>query len=67
VFEENNDLGWIGIRPLQMGHGIKKERYRLGFNAYNGFSKITFSDCAHVIVNMLVDDTWLGKLPITQY
>jgi len=65
--EANNDLDWIGIRPLQMKHGIKKEKYRLGFNAYSGFSKITFSDCAHAMVNMLVDDTWIGKSPIIQY
>ena len=67
LLEENRDLGWIGVRPLQMKHGIKKERYRLGFNAYSGFSKITFSDCAHAMVNMLVDDTWIGKSPIIQY
>jgi len=67
LLEANNDLDWIGIRPLQMKHGIKKEKYRLGFNAYSGFSKITFSDCAHAMVNMLVDDTWIGKSPIIQY
>ena len=67
LLEENNDLDWIGVRPLQMKHGIKKEKYRLGFNAYSGFSKITFSDCAHAMLNMLVDDTWIGKSPIIQY
>jgi len=67
LLEENDDLDWIGVRPLQMKHGIKKEKYQLGFNAYSGFSKITFSDCAHAMINMLVDDTWIRKSPIIQY
>ena len=67
LLEENRDLCWIGIRPLQMKHGVKTEKYRLGFNAFNGMSKITFADCAHAMVQMLVDDTWIGKAPIIQY
>ncbi|MFT5888747.1 MAG: putative NADH-flavin reductase [Zhongshania sp.] len=50
-----------------MNHGTKKEKYRLGFNAFSGMSKITFADCAHAMLNMLVDDTWHGKAPIIQY
>ncbi|MEH6591406.1 MAG: NAD(P)H-binding protein [Halioglobus sp.] len=67
LLEENMDLCWIGVRPLQMKHGKKTGKYRLGFNKYNGMSKITFSDCAHAMVNMLKDDTWIGKAPIIQY
>jgi putative NADH-flavin reductase len=67
LLEKNKDLCWIGIRPLKMYHGIKKEKYRLGFNAFSGMSKITFADCAHAMVHMLVDDTWIGRAPIIQY
>ncbi len=67
LLEENKDLCWIGVRPLQMKHGIKRGKYRLGFNAYSGLSKITFADCAHAMVHMLVDDAWIGKAPIIQY
>ncbi|NRB37674.1 MAG: NAD(P)H-binding protein [Pseudomonadales bacterium] len=67
LLEENKDLCWSGIRPLQMQHGIKRANYRLGFNAFNGLSKISFSDCAHAMIQMLSDDTWIGKAPIIQY
>lgn len=67
LLADNNDLDWIGVRPLQMKHGLKKEKYRLGFHAYNGTSKITFADCAHAMVGMLEDDTWIRKAPIIQY
>lgn len=67
LLQENRDIVWIGIRPLQMKHGKMRSEYRLGFNAYSGMSKITFSDCAHAMVNMLMDDTWVGKAPIVQY
>ena len=67
LLEANKDLNWIGIRPLQMKAGTKTGKYRLGFNAYSGLSKITFADCAHAMVQMLEDDTWLGKAPIIQY
>ena len=61
------DIHWIGIRPLQMNPGIKTGRYRLGFNAFSGLSKITFADCAHAMLGMLDDDTWVHKAPIIQY
>ena len=64
---ENTDVCWLGIRPLQMNQGPKTEIYRLGFNAFSGFSKITFADCAHAMLQMLSDDTWVGKAPIIQY
>ena len=67
LLEENRDLCWIGVRPLRMNHGRKRGEYRLGFNKYSGLSKITFSDCAHAMDNMLNDDTWIGKAPIIQY
>jgi putative NADH-flavin reductase len=67
LLDANKDLSWIGIRPLQMKKGSKRGKYRLGFNAYSGMSKITFADCAHAMVHMLVDDKWLGKAPIIQY
>ena len=67
LLEENRDLNWIGIRPLQMKHGPGKENYRLGYNAFGGMSKIHFADCAHAMVAMLKDDRWAGKAPIIQY
>lgn len=67
LLDENTDLCWIGIRPLQMKQGAVKGRYRLGFNAFSGMSKIHFADCAQAMIRMLEDDTWLGKAPIIQY
>jgi len=67
LIEANKDLCLIGIRPLQMVKGKKTGQYRIGYNAFNGFSKITFADCAHAMVNMLTDDSWIGKAPIIQY
>lgn len=67
LLEDNKDLCWIGIRPLQMNHGPRREQYRLGYNAFSGLSKITFADCAHAMLQMLDDDTWVGKAPIIQY
>lgn len=67
LLDQNKDLCWLGIRPLQMKHGTKRAEYRLGFNAFSGMSKITFADCAHAMIQMLSDDTWVGKAPIVQY
>ncbi|HQQ63796.1 MAG TPA: NAD(P)H-binding protein [Pseudomonadales bacterium] len=67
LLEASKDVTWIGIRPLQMKKGSKRGQYRLGFHAYSGLSKITFADCAHAMVRMLQDDTWIGKAPIIQY
>ncbi|MCX2981402.1 NAD-dependent epimerase/dehydratase family protein [Halieaceae bacterium IMCC14734] len=67
LLENTFDLDWIGIRPLQMNEGKRTEKYRLGFNAYSGLSKISFSDCAHAMLHMLADDTWTRKAPIIQY
>ena len=64
---ENLDLNWIGVRPLQMRTGAMKGEYRLGFNKFSGMSVIHFADCAHAMVGMLGDDTWLHKAPIIQY
>ena len=61
------DLDWIGIRPLQMRKGPRRAEYRLGFHAYSGLSTISFADCAHAMLGMLTDDTWLHKAPIIQY
>jgi putative NADH-flavin reductase len=67
LLKENRDLCLIGVRPLQMVQGKKTGHYRLGYNAFSGMSKITFADCAHAMVNMLIDDSWVGKVPIIQY
>jgi len=67
LLDENADLCWIGIRPLQMKSGPKKGSYRLGYNAFSGLSSISFADCAHAMVNMLEDNAWVGKVPIIQY
>jgi len=67
LLEESRDIRWIGIRPLQMRPGAKTGKYRLGFHTYSAMSKISFADCAHAMVGMLDDDTWVGKAPIVQY
>jgi putative NADH-flavin reductase len=67
LLDGNTDLRWIGIRPLQMKSGPRKGSYRLGYNAFSGLSSISFADCAHAMVNMLEDDTWVGKVPVIQY
>lgn len=67
LLDANADLDWIGVRPLQMKAGPKKAVYRLGFDRFSGLSSISFADCAHAMVEMLKDDTWVGKAPIVQY
>ena len=67
LLDENADLCWMGVRPLQMKPGVKKGEYRLGYNAFSGLSSISFADCAHAMVEMLEDDTWRGRVPIVQY
>ena len=67
LLAETQDLDWLGVRPLQMGKGPRKENYRLGFDRYSGLSKISFGDCAHAMIGMLTDDRWLRKAPIIQY
>lgn len=64
---QNTDVNWYGIRPLQMGKGPRKEKYRLGYHRFSGMSKIHFADCAHAMLGMLEDNTWLHKAPIVQY
>ncbi|MCH9732103.1 MAG: NAD(P)H-binding protein [Actinomycetia bacterium] len=67
LLEECTDIRWIGVRPLQMKQGARTGKYRLGFHPYSGMSKISFADCAHAMVGMLDDDTWVGKAPVVQY
>jgi putative NADH-flavin reductase len=67
LLNQNLDRAWIGIRPLQMRKGPRKGLYRVGFDTFSGMSAIHFADCAHAMVNMLDDDTWLRKAPIIQY
>ncbi|MFC2027437.1 NAD(P)-dependent oxidoreductase [Chloroflexota bacterium] len=67
LLKQYTEVEWIGVRPLQMRKGPKRAQYRLGFNAFNGMSVVSFADCAHAMVNMLKDDTWLRKAPIIQY
>ena len=67
LLNQNLDLDWIGIRPLQMRAGPKRGEYRLGFDRFSGLSKIHFADCAHAMCQMLTDDRWLHKAPIVQY
>jgi len=67
LLEARRDVAWIGIRPLQMRTGPRRETYRLGYDPFSGFSKISFADCAHAMIGMLTDDTWLHESPIVQY
>jgi len=67
LLDENTDVCWLGVRPLQMKSGPRKGHYQLGYNAFSGFSSISLAVCAHAMVTMLDDDTWTGKVPIIQY
>lgn len=67
LLDNNADLCWLGVRPLQMKEGQKKGVYRVGFDRFSGMSSISFADCAHAMIHMLEDDTWVGKAPIIQY
>ncbi|MFA9410786.1 MAG: NAD(P)-dependent oxidoreductase [Deltaproteobacteria bacterium] len=67
LLKQHPEVDWVGVRPLQMRKGPKRTEYRLGFDAFNGLSKISFADCAHAMVGMLEDDAWVHKAPIIQY
>jgi putative NADH-flavin reductase len=67
LLDKCRDVNWIGVRPLQMKPGGHTGKYRVGFDSFNGFSNISFSDCADSMLGMLGDDTWIGKAPIVQY
>lgn len=67
LLDQSKDVKWIGIRPLQMKAGPKRGEYRLGFDKFSGMSVIHFADCAHAMLRMLEDDTWIHKAPIVQY
>lgn len=67
LLQANRDLTWLGVRPLQMVHGPRREKYRLGYDRFSGMSRISFADCAHAMIGMLGDDSWIGKAPIVQY
>ena len=67
LLKESRDVEWVGIRPLQMRKGPKRGKYRVGFHRYSGFSKITAADCAHEMIRMLTDETWLHRAPVIQY
>jgi len=67
LLQQTRDLTWLGVRPLQMLPGPRKGVYRLGYDSFSGFSKISFADCADAMIRMLHDDTWVGKVPIIQY
>ena len=67
LLNESRDVEWVGIRPLQMNKGPRHGKYRVGFDRYSGFSKITAADCAHAMIRMLNDDTWLHRAPVIQY
>lgn len=67
LLKQYSDVSWFGVRPLQMRNGELRGQYRLGFDPFNGFSAISFADCAHAMLDMLQDDKWLHKAPIIQY
>ncbi len=67
LLEPRRDVEWVGLRPLQMIEGPRRETYRVGFDAFNGMSKIHFADCAHAMLRLLDGDEWLHKAPIIQY
>jgi hypothetical protein len=64
---QHRDVEWVGLRPLQMRKGSRREQYRVGFARFSGLSKISFADCAHAMLRMLEDDQWIHRAPIIQY
>lgn len=67
LLNEHREIDWVGVRPLQMRAGPRKESYRVGYDTFSGMSAIHFSDCADAMIKMIDDDTWLHKAPIVQY
>ena len=67
LLDKNRDIIWVGVRPLQMKPGLHTGKYRVGYDSFNGFSNISFSDCADSMLGTLSDNTWIGKAPIVQY
>jgi len=67
LLNRSRQVEWVGIRPLQMRRGPRRAEYRLGFDPFSGLSVIHFADCAHAMIRMLEDDTWLHQAPIVQY
>lgn len=67
LLEANKDICWIGLRPCLMKKGPKRGVYRLGYDKFSGLSTISFADCAHAMIGMMEDDTWVGEVPIIQY
>jgi len=67
LLNDSRDIEWVGIRPLQMRKGPRRGEYRVGYHRYSGLSKITAADCAHEMIRMLTDDTWLHRAPVIQY
>ena len=67
LLKQHQDIEWVGLRPLQMRPGPKRGKYRIGYDRFSGFSKISFADCAHAMLAMLEDDRWIHEAPIIQY
>lgn len=67
LLNQNTDIDWVGVRPLQMKAGPKTEQYRVGFDKFSALSNISFADCAHCMLSQLNDDSWLHRAPIIQY
>lgn len=57
LLQQHTDLDWFGVRPLQMRKGEHTDTCRLGMDSFSGMSKISFADCADVMIGMLTDDT----------
>ena len=57
------------VVPMQKQpvEGPRQGGYRVGFHRFSGLSKIHFADCAHAMLGMLSDDTFLHRAPIIQY
>lgn len=67
LLNNNKDILWIGVRPLQMKAGPLTRQYRVGFDTFGPMSKISFADCAHCMIEQLTNDCWAHKAPIIQY
>ncbi|MBW2359298.1 MAG: NAD(P)H-binding protein [Deltaproteobacteria bacterium] len=67
LLEANRQVEWIGLRPLVIRGGPRREVYRVGYDRYNMLSTISAADIAHAMLAMLENDSWLHEAPIIQY
>lgn len=67
LLQQNRDVEWLGVRPLQIRDAPLRGEYRLGFHAFSPSSWVSFADVGHAMVSMIDGDEWIHRAPILQY